>query len=78
MTEPKLCKDCRFYYGSAGSSGAFCINPKSRRLPAMDYVHGGERPINEQFHSCTAQRLGDMDCGELGRWFEANQKQGKG
>jgi hypothetical protein len=66
MNEPRLCKDCKYF------SAPICRNELSRRLPVMDFVHGGERPIADQFYTCAAQRLGNRDCGEKGKWFEPN------
>jgi hypothetical protein len=66
MNELKLCKDCNSY----GEGGKICKDERSRRLPKINYVHGGERPISEQFYSCNAQRLDSRDCGEVGQWFE--------
>ena len=67
MNELKLCIDCKHHWL------AVCGNEKSRRLPATDFVNGGIRPICEQFHYCVAQRIGDRDCGESGKWFEPKE-----
>ena len=73
-SEPKFCKDCKYFKRDWLFSGHRCLHPKARFSYAIgDYLVTGKIERNDYFY-CHTMRTSVLKCGEEAVLFEPKTK----